>query len=243
MPSLGQLPSKSRVNRAGTRLAGWLGGQVELSPRELVEEGRVVLDWRAQHAYPMALVMPGLRNWVARYSTADITPAQRLKRMIQIVTKLQRHPGMKLARMQDVGGCRAVLSNAREVEQVHRRIEANWTVVHTADYRDGPRTDTGYRALHVMVAKRDRISDEDRTVEIQLRTLDEHRWAETVMATGNRHGYALRDGEGPPELVEYFRMASDVLWLKGRGQRADSAFVERFEDLREQVRPYFMREG
>lgn len=237
----GALPSKTRVNRAGERLADYLGLQRELSDQALLAEIAIVLDWRAQHAYPMALVMPGLRNWVANHSTAGIAPAQRLKRMTQIVGKLQRYPGMKLARMQDVGGCRAVLRDGDEVEEVHRRIRRHWTIVHTTDYRTQPRSDTGYRALHVMVAKRDRISGQDRTVEIQLRTLDEHRWAETVMATGNRLGYPVRDGTGPPELIEYFRMASDVLWLKAQGTSIDPSFAKRFEALREQVRPYFLR--
>jgi hypothetical protein len=51
----------------------------------------------------MALAMPALRNRVARYSTLGPPPAQRLKRLIQIVRKLQRHEAMKLSRMQGGG--------------------------------------------------------------------------------------------------------------------------------------------
>jgi hypothetical protein len=55
---------------------------------------------------------------------------QRLKRELQIIDKLARHPGMKLARMQDIGGCRAVLSGGTSdvygvVERMH---QARWDI-------------------------------------------------------------------------------------------------------------------
>jgi GTP pyrophosphokinase len=235
------LPSKSRVNRSGERLRAWWNDDLILSREELVEEVEVVWGWRAQHAYPVGLVGPGLRNWVARASTTGIMPSQRLKRLPQIVRKLARHEGMKLARMQDIAGIRAILGGPDEVDAVHEKIREHWKIDREADWRANGRPDTGWRGLHVMVLKRDRISGEDRVVEIQLRTLREHRWAEAVMSTGDRLGFALRDGEGPAELVEYFRVASEVLWLMDRGEAADEALVARFDGLREQVRPFFQR--
>lgn len=49
----------------------------------------------------------------------------------------------------------------------------------------------------------------------------------------------LQDGDSPPELLLYFRMASDVLWLQARGESGDLDFRRRFGAVREQVRPYF----
>ncbi len=233
--------SKTRVNRAGEFVASWFSPPVpevgDAAIDELYDAIRAVNEWRGQHAYPMALVMPSLRNWVDRHSSLGLPPAQRLKRMPQIIIKLTRHRGMKLARMQDIGGCRAVLRDAGEVQAVADRITQQWSP-RVADYRDVPRT-TGYRALHLMVEKRDDRSGEGRTVEIQLRTLSQQRWAETVAGLGNRLGYALKDGEGPDELLDYFRMASDVLDDHDRDRQSDLDFTLRFGELREQVRPYF----
>jgi hypothetical protein len=235
VPSL----SKSRVNAAGERLVAYDWGDVDVA--KLLQEMIILVAWRAQHAYPIRLVIPSLRNWTANYSTAAITPAERLKRVPQIVDKLRRHPGMKLSRMQDIGGARAILASAEEVERVHRVIAERWKPVRTSDYRREPR-DTGYRGLHLMVEKRRAPrSDEQRVLEIQLRTLTEHRWAETVMQTGNRLGHDLRDGQGPAELVEYFRLASDVLYAEDYGEPLDADLRGRFRDVREQVRPYFER--
>jgi hypothetical protein len=94
--------------------------------------------------------------------------------------------------------------------------------------------------LHLIVAKRmERGSEELRLVEVQLRTTTEHRRAETVMHTGNRLGFELQDAQGPTDLVEYFRLASDVLYAETRGDRLDDGLDGRFREIREKVRPYF----
>lgn len=231
-------PSKTRVDKAGERLSGWMALRDRLTEQQLYEEVAVVRRWREQHAYPMTLAMPALRNWVARYSTLG-PPAQRLKRLIQIAHKLQRHEGMKLSRMQDIGGCRAVVDTPGEVEAIAAKIRQHWNPKRESDYRDAPRP-TGYRALHLMVEKRDNLTGQPRTIEIQLRTMNQHIWAEEVARTGRRLGHGLQDGKGPDPLREYFRMASALLWLRESGRDVDEDFADRFSELREQVRPYFV---
>jgi hypothetical protein len=60
-----------------------------------------------------------------------------------------------------------------------------------------------------------------------------------VSRTENRLEVPLRDGDGPPEIVEYFRAASDLLAAEEGEFELDPGFADRFDDLREQVRPYF----
>ena len=85
------LPSKERVNKAGRRIAKWLDGEAVLSEDELQELVVPVLQWRAQHTYPMSLAMPSLRKWAERYSTSDVQPSQRLK--VECVQLLFRQAG------------------------------------------------------------------------------------------------------------------------------------------------------
>jgi len=244
MPSgpseLSPLPSKETVNRAGRRLAEWLYDSTVVIPDEEIDTLALhVYAWRAQHYGPLGLVMPMLRDWSDRYSTSNIKPSQRLKRFSQIIDKLHRHPDMKLARMQDVGGARAVLANRDEVERLHAKIRDTWGIHRTKDWRDDGRPDTGYRALHLMVAKRDQLSGEDRVVEIQLRTATEHRWSQVIMAAGERLGYSLKDGNGPDDLLEYFRLASDVLAAGDTDEPVGDELAERFIASRKKVRHYF----
>ena len=204
-------------------------------------EAGIVLAWREQHAGPIALTVPGLRNWVEKYSSLGIMPTQRLKRLTAIADKLVRHDGMKLALgSQDIGGTRAILASHSEVEAVFAHIRSHWSVDRVADWRPKGRPDSGYRALHVMVEKRDQISDQMRVVEIQLRTSSQQRWAEVVSQTEDRLEVPLRDGDGPTELVEYFRAASDLPGGSGRRVSSlDNDFADRFEDLRKQAQPHF----
>ncbi len=225
-------------------LARWLDGEVVLSDNELQELIVPVLQWRAQHTYPMSLAMPSLRKWAERYSTTDVQPSQRLKRLPQIINKLQRHPDMKLARMQDIGGARVVLSSRDEVEKMHQRIRLYWEIERVKDWREEGRPDTGYRALHLMVPKRDDLSGEERIIELQLRTKTEHRWSQVIMATGERLGYSLRDGYGPPDLLLYFKLAAEILAIRDTGAEPERDLRKRFIAARREASPYFVsKEG
>jgi putative GTP pyrophosphokinase len=103
--------------------------------------------------------------------------------------------------MQAIGGCRAILPGGRrEVLGVLRRIRRNWEVERVYDYVVQPKA-TGYRAVHVVVFR------DDRLIEIQLRTPRQHEWALAVERIGSRVGVAVKDGQGPPELIRYFERA------------------------------------
>lgn len=144
----------------------------------------------------------------------DPVVAQRLKREPAIVGKLARFPSMRLSQMQDIAGCRAVLPFGRlpGVHAVRRRIRTRWEVVADLDYNAEPKA-TGYRAHHVVVRR------DDRLVEIQLRTAGQHRWAETVESFSAATGLALKEGEGPPELLGYLRLWAEQVAIEEAGGR------------------------
>jgi ppGpp synthetase/RelA/SpoT-type nucleotidyltranferase len=156
----------------------------------------------------------GVHQFVKR-ETSEVIVAQRLKRLATILDKLGRFPDMKLSRMQDIGGCRAILPGGRsEVLGVLRRIRRNRDVQRIYDYVVQSKA-TGYRAAHVVVLR------DGRLIEIQLRTPNQHEWAVEVERVGSRLGVALKDGIGPPELVRFFERASYGLALEEEGQEVD----------------------
>jgi putative GTP pyrophosphokinase len=170
-----------------------------------------------------------------KVESSRIPVVQRLKRREQIINKLSRLPDSKLSNMSDIGGCRAVLQDRDQVDGVVRRIRKNWPVHgRVRDTRDDP-APSGYRALHVIVVR------DGRRIEIQLRDPREHEWALAVERTGARLGIGLKEGEGPADLKEYFRLASLGMYLDSVDQPPDSTFVAGFDVAREQVRHYFMR--
>ena len=99
-------------------------------------------NWRACHGYPINTFQATLRSKL-RNGYGDSIVAQRLKRAPSIIFKLQRFPGMQLARMQDIGGLRAVLTSVRRVralEQNYRESAFEHVLTNSKNYVDEPKT-------------------------------------------------------------------------------------------------------
>jgi hypothetical protein len=231
-------PSKSSVDRAGAELRDWWfapGDVDELPPFGPID---LLVAFRAEFQIPMKKVTVGLRQFVARECAPEVpvTVGQRLKRGPQIVRKLTRHPTMKLSRMQDIGGCRAILQGEHdEVRRVEERIERNWVIKHRKHYTLEHPAPSGYRGLHIVVER------DGRLIEIQLRTPREHEWAEAIERTDKRLALDLKSGHGPAILLEYFRLAADALAMEDAGERPGPAFMRDFERARQAAKPYFER--
>jgi putative GTP pyrophosphokinase len=105
--------SKTKVNRAGTffaervRLAAEGRRAIGEQRADVVEALEIIEWWRGKHAKPLSRVAANLRYYAAEEGKPVV--AQRLKRVPTIAGKLLREPGMKLARMGDIGGVRAVI--------------------------------------------------------------------------------------------------------------------------------------
>ena len=140
--------SNSQVNKAGRILRRWARGEMveETSYRHALE---VLLDYRAAHQYPLTKAAMGLRSVVATEGCQAMI-SQRLKRAPTIIDKLRREPTMQLTTMQDIAGCRAVLTSVEEVRRVQRRLARNRPPRRVSDYIDQPRP-SGYRAVHLVV--------------------------------------------------------------------------------------------
>ncbi len=167
---------------------------------------------------------------------ARLPVAQRLKREGQIINKLARLESMQLWTMGDIGGCRAVLPTRQQVDGVLRRIRKQKWVLHgrIRDYRDEP-ADSGYRAVHLIVVR------DGRLIEIQLRDPREHEWAVAVERMGSRLGIGLKEGEGPDDLTEYFRLASLGMYMERMSQQPAPEFVEAFDAARKRALRYVRR--
>jgi ppGpp synthetase/RelA/SpoT-type nucleotidyltranferase len=76
---------------------------------------------------------------------------QRHKRSPSIISKLARFPQMELSRMQDIGGCRAIVATVRDVERLNALIQSGRTrnkLHREYNYIEKPK-DTGYRGIHL----------------------------------------------------------------------------------------------
>ena len=140
--------------------------------------------------------------------------ARRLKRLESIKIKLQRFPQMKLDRMQDIGGTRAVFNNLYEVNEYIKNIRvienSTFKIIKENDYISNPKDD-GYRSYHIVF---ECLSDKLKgyRVELQIRDLKEHYWATaveilSVISKSNN----LKIGKGEEYYKRFFYLSSKIL--------------------------------
>lgn len=173
--------SKSRVSRAGDAVRKQIATAEDLG---------IIETWRAAHRAVLNTFQAILRT---RLRGRNVIVAQRHKRKNTIFDKLLRLPGMQLARMDDVAGCRLIFRNIKELHRFRAEL-------HSARFNHKMRNDpskydyivrpkmTGYRGIHD-VYEYDVNSESGRDlkglyIEIQYRTLVQHAWATAVEIVG-----------------------------------------------------------
>ena len=210
--------SKSKVDKAGQALAKG----VARSEEELVELEGVFDDYRKSHLKPLTDLTIELQRWLTEYGTKYYI-AQRLKRKPQIVRKLNRLH-VRLSQLQDIGGCRIIVADNRDVDRLQKflaqKLSAT-TSLKTTDYRAKGRDDTGYRALHLLFT-RDGLS-----LELQVRSQVQHYWAESIERTSVVYGHHLKEKEGDPRVIDYFKALSDIFYeIESGRQPAPKSKIE-----------------
>ena len=230
--------SKRRVTRAG----------------EAVRNGRATADdlavidiWREAHRSVLNTFQAILRN---RTRGRGVVVAQRHKRKRTIFDKLHRLPGMELARMDDIAGCRLIFGSIAELEAFRTKIHKarfNHKMRNKPtkyDYITNPKG-TGYRGIHD-VYEYDVNSDHGKDykglfVEIQYRTLVQHAWATAVELIGLITLSEPKFQRGDDRYEKLMALASEIL-ARAHEKRdscypklTDDQLVREFIDLDEEV--------
>lgn len=223
--------SKSKIDRAGQRLADHL--RLVVDEKRTIERSPAVFEaveiidwWREEHARPLLRVAANLHRYAGQHEAPKVT--QRLKKFPTIVDKLLREPTMKLSRMADIGGVRAVLPDQAAAYSVASQLQRNWTITKFRDYVAKPKAD-GYRALHLVNRNRGRL------IEVQLRTRLQDAWANSVEVDARRIAPGLKFGAGPPVLRDFYVALGEFLAIADQGLPANPALYKRLMELRGQV--------
>lgn len=230
-------PSRSQVKRCGKLLRSSFASSSDDAPWEQIQHALDVLaEYRSTFSYPLTKVTMGLRAMVKTETRAKPVVAQRLKRMERIMDKLVRLPSMDVTRMEDIGGCRAVLRNPPEVEGVLRRIRHRWEITRFRNYASEPRS-SGYRAIHVVVVR------DGHLIEVQLRTQGQQEWADQVENFAGRYGLPLKDEQGPDPVLEFFRLAGRGIYSQEYGASLSTGFEGQFGVAATALRRWMAEQG
>jgi ppGpp synthetase/RelA/SpoT-type nucleotidyltranferase len=199
------MASRSQIDKAGFVLSD-IDREYDETALEL---DYVFEDYRKQHLEPLTRLTLELQSWLQSYDRQYFV-AQRLKRKPQILRKLRRL-SVRLTQLQDIGGCRIIVEKNSDVDDLVRFIAIRITesgfakIVRSTDYRDLGRDDTGYRAYHIM------LDLSGYKIELQLRSRIQHYWSESIERTSVIYGFRLKEKEGDPVVVDYFKAFSDAL--------------------------------
>jgi len=144
--------------------------------------------------------------------------SQRIKRLAAIRLKLQLNSGMALSRMQDIGGCRAVLRSVpsvRRLIEVYRASALRHTLRRETDYIAQPRK-SGYRGIHLIYRYRGRnpCPYDGMEIEMQIRSRLQHAWATAVETVGTFLRQALKSSQGEENWLRFFALMGSAIALK-----------------------------
>jgi hypothetical protein len=206
----------------------------------------IINNWRSAHGFPLNTLQVNLR-WVAGQFDNDPTVAQRIKRLPSIRSKLERMPNLTLAQMQDIGGCRAVVSSVEAVSEVVAYYKEQSRIKHRLvredPYVDSPKA-SGYRGVHLVYSYN---SDKKTTwnglkIEMQIRSRLQHAWATAVETVGTFTQQALKSSEGEKHWLRFFAVMSSVL-ARREGTPTVPGTPDNLEDLTKEVRALAKRLG
>ena len=133
----------------------------------------------------------------------------RLKRKKSIIRKLRRdeNKNMDLTRIADLAGLRIIVNEKTNQEDIYNLINSNFEVVKIFDYRQ---SDQNYRSVHLHLKHED-----GNTIELQIRTLPQHTWADESESFGEQ----VKENSGDPNALEYLTILSNDIVNLEKGNK------------------------
>lgn len=176
----------------------------------------IVNNWRSSHSFPLNTFQVTLRLRGHQIDPNAVV-AQRIKRLPTVIDKLNRRK-FKLSEIQDIGGCRAVVSSVRDVNRLVKVYETSalkHELIHKDDYIQHPKV-SGYRGIHLVYSYK---SDKKNTwnglkIEMQFQSTVQHAWATAVETVGRFTGQALKSNQGNKRWKRFFALMGSAIALR-----------------------------
>lgn len=134
--------------------------------------------------------------------------------------------------MQDIGGCRAIVSNQKKLMQIVRVLKQRKEFrgdkgkLKYKDYISHPKDD-GYRGYHLIGEFKDLYGD-IKNIEVQIRTRLQHDWATAVEIVDLFTRQSLKSNQGNEDWQLFFKYVSEQFSLM------ESVHLFSLKDLKKQ---------
>lgn len=171
-----------------------LGDRIRKDVNNISESDYEMLQYlRTSYKSPLSVVFNTI-ELLAHSVDKNCVCTYRIKRIESIVSKLIRFPEMRVNRAEDIAGCRCILSSEADVYSLLERIQKKQDKLpfeikgKINDYIANPK-ESGYKSVHINVT----LKGDNRRIEIQLRSLEQHNWATLVEITDLLYGIKLKE--------------------------------------------------
>ena len=176
--------SKTQIDRLGDRLKKGSHTESDL---------RLLDDYRRSFGEAYEAVVGKLRQRGA-------SPTGRLAKSTMSVAEKLRRESLRLSQMQDIAGCRVIVSDVLEQDQFVAGLKSDFSESILSDRRESP--SNGYRAVHVIVKVGGKL------IEIQVRTAFQHLWAEVSEKSSDVLDPTIKYGGGDQRWQNFLATSS-----------------------------------
>jgi len=122
--------SGKQIIKAGEKL---LDDNIVKDEKVFSEAADILSYWRFSHEVPLNNAFFKVQKITKKHDKKAIF-AKRLKRLASIIKKLKRFRRMKLKNMQDIGGCRVILSDEKKLRKVVKDLKKSKEFKHNGRY-------------------------------------------------------------------------------------------------------------
>ncbi|WP_421801087.1 RelA/SpoT domain-containing protein [Flagellimonas sp.] len=136
---------------------------------------------------------------LAKETRKDSISSFRIKRIESILSKIKREPTMALGNMGDIAGCRVLLYSEFALKKLIEKIHLQFDVKYVNDYLENSKED-GYRGYHIYIYS---PNNNSRLIEIQLRTIESHKWASMVEIIDILFNLKIKEGQTHKEFERF----------------------------------------
>lgn len=204
--------SRKEIARAGDRISLCIKNNQPCEEKDTL----IMHEWRMFHLYPLKKITEFLER-EAKEVNKNALISSRIKRLPSITGKLIRFPEMKLHKMQDLGGCRAIVDDIEQVNEIKDKIlhlKFMHQLKRVDDYIQNTK-ESGYRSIHIVHAFYNIKYPElnGLKIETQIRTTIQHSWATAVEMVGIFRRESLKSSMGDQGWLRFFILVSQLFYL------------------------------
>lgn len=142
---------------------------------------------------------------IAKSVRKDSIISFRIKRIESILSKIRRQPTMALGNMGDIAGCRILVYRSSSLQKVIKLLHSSFNVKDVNDYLKEVKED-GYRGYHLYIES---PINKDKLIEIQVRTVESHKWASMVEIIDMIYDTKIKEGQEHPDFQKFLLLLSD----------------------------------